>query len=145
MCCISFSWVSENWILCTLSQNHNIHWGKWCLSAIDNVCIEVKKFVGKEMHFPVIWRSIFQNCPLGALITQQTVKKLNLLGKTEVEKSAWIKAYSLKEVISKDLRLYVEIGMSSNHCKFCLTGFLIFIALQNLIGWGFMEGCFTFQ
>ena len=76
MCCISFSWVSENWILCTLSQNHNIHWGKWCLSAIDNVCIEVKKFVGKEMHFPLIWRSIFQKlspwCPNNSANSKET-------------------------------------------------------------------------
>ena len=32
-------------ISCTLSPNHNIHWEKWCLSAMDNVCFEVIRCV----------------------------------------------------------------------------------------------------
>ena len=38
-----------------LSPNHNIR-EKWCLSAMDNVCFEVKVL---EMYFPTIWRSKF--------------------------------------------------------------------------------------
>ena len=45
-----------------------------------------------EMHFTGIWRPSFQNFPLSALLTQQTLKKLNFWEKTAVEKSAWIKA-----------------------------------------------------
>ena len=34
---------------------------------MNNMCFEVKKSVGKEMHFPAIWRPMFQKlspwCP----------------------------------------------------------------------------------
>ena len=51
----------------------------------------------------VCWKCIFQrsgdpnfkNFLLSALLTQQTVKKLNFWKKTAVEKSAWIKAWLL--------------------------------------------------
>ena len=40
-----------------------------------------------EMHFSANWKPKFKDW------AKQTVKKLNLLGKTAVDKSAWIKAY----------------------------------------------------
>ena len=47
-----------------------------------------------EIHLPVIWRPKFQNPHRdGELSNQQLVKKLNLWGKTAVDKSAWINAY----------------------------------------------------
>ena len=33
-------------ISCILSLNHNIHREKWCLSAMDKISFEVKKYVG---------------------------------------------------------------------------------------------------
>ena len=77
----------EDRIVCNLLTNQiYVHsQGKWYSSAMDNIFFEVKKSVSK-MHFPGIWRSKFTD------LVNKTVKKINLWGKTAVDKSAWIKA-----------------------------------------------------
>ena len=54
---------------------------KWYLSAMARSEKKVSK-----IDFPEIWRSKFTD------LANKTVKKLNLWGKTAVDKSAWIKA-----------------------------------------------------
>ena len=78
-------------ISCALSPNHNIHGGKWCLSAMVNMSFEVKK----------CWKCIFQGSgdPIGdhhggiSPDTDLTNSKETLWEKTALDKSAWIKAY----------------------------------------------------
>ena len=53
--------------------------------------IEVKKCI-RNAFSSDLETKISKKIPLGALMTQQKVRKLNLWEKTAVEKSAWIKA-----------------------------------------------------
>ena len=69
-------------ILCTLSPNHNIHEEKGVYQRQTMYALKSKSVL--EMHF---LRPGDPN-----LLTQQTVKKLNLYEKTARDKSAWIKA-----------------------------------------------------
>ena len=62
----------------------------------------------------------FKNCPLGALITQQAIKKLNVWEKTAVEKSSLIKAWYMKFKLEpfnlkflhrlNTCKLFIELG-----------------------------------
>ena len=57
-----------------------------------------------EMHFPVIWKPEFQkiffHCSPWVYLMETDLsklqKKLNLWGKTAVDKSAWIKTWSIR-------------------------------------------------
>ena len=62
-----------------------------CLSAMNKMCFGVKKCIRNAFSSDLETR-ISKKIPLGALLTQQKIRKLNLWEKTAVEKSAWIKA-----------------------------------------------------
>ena len=74
----------SDWILCTLSPNHNIH-------RINGVYQREQRVLWSQK----VWcqKCIFQGSGDPHLLTLP-VKKLNLLEKTAVDKKAWIKAWT---------------------------------------------------
>ena len=81
-------------ISCTSSPNHNIHKGKWCLSAMKNMSFVIQK----------CWKCIFQRSgePNFKILTKQTVKKLNLREKSVIRQKFLDKTFrhlSLSSII----------------------------------------------
>ena len=80
-----------NRILFTLSLNHNFHQEKGVYQQWPMCPLKSKSV--SEMHFPAIWRIKFEKffpwCPTDSANSKETQS----LGKTAVEKSAWIKPY----------------------------------------------------
>ena len=115
-------------ISCTLSPNRNIHGGELYLSSMNNVCFEVKKFDGNAISSN-LEAQISKNFPLSTLLIQQALKKLNIWGKTAVEKSAWIKACFFF-TSSTNFFLYTYDTQFTEENKICNHQ-----VLQNLCTW----------
>ena len=91
-----------------------------------------------EMHFLAIWKpefhKFFIRCPpwgyLMETVNQQTVKKLNLWGKTVVDKSAWMKTWSgcfySKNYSENLIKLSITASMfdTAQKMKFSIKNFI---------------------
>ena len=60
--------------------------------VIDEQCVLCSQKACQKCILQESGDPVFKIFPLSALLTQQTLKKLNFWEKTAVEKSAWIKA-----------------------------------------------------
>ena len=100
------------WVIGFCVPTYNIHGREWWLSAMNNKCFEIKKFV----------RNAFSSnleTQISRFFPSVNSKETQLLGKIAVQKSAWVKECPPSRITSGVKMGYHKISISLFNASLC--------------------------